>query len=103
MMRLTTLSHLSRVWDFWTVGVLNKPELGEHQDLWGAGAAGVLIVDEAERLSNTCFAQSRDLFDRTSIGVVLVGSPASISTCRNTYVLRLVRSAGPADSDHLFR
>ncbi len=37
--------------------------------------AEILIVDEAERLSNTCLDHLRDLFDRTGIGVVLVGMP----------------------------
>lgn len=37
--------------------------------------AQLLIVDEAERLSNTCLEHLRDLFDRTGIGVVLVGMP----------------------------
>ncbi len=37
--------------------------------------AEILIVDEAERLSNTGLDHLRDLFDRTGIGVVLVGMP----------------------------
>ena len=37
--------------------------------------AEVLIVDEAERLSNTGLDHLRDLFDRTGIGVILVGMP----------------------------
>ena len=37
--------------------------------------AEILIVDEAERLSNTGLEHLRDLFDRTGIGVVLVGMP----------------------------
>ena len=37
--------------------------------------AEILIVDEAERLSNTCLDHLRDLFDRTGISVVLVGMP----------------------------
>ena len=35
----------------------------------------VLIVDEAERLTNTGLDHLRDLFDRTGIGVILVGMP----------------------------
>ena len=35
----------------------------------------VLIVDEAERLPNTGLEHLRDLFDRTGIGVMLVGMP----------------------------
>ena len=37
--------------------------------------AEVLIVDEAERLTNTGLEHLRDLFDRTGIGVILVGMP----------------------------
>ena len=37
--------------------------------------AEVSIVDEAERLSNTGLDHLRDLFDRTGIGVILVGMP----------------------------
>ena len=37
--------------------------------------AEVLIVDEAERLTNTGLDHLRDLFDRTGIGVILVGMP----------------------------
>ena len=37
--------------------------------------AEVLIVDEAERLTNTALDQLRDLFDRTGLGVILVGMP----------------------------
>ena len=37
--------------------------------------AEVLIVDEAERLTNTALDHLRDLFDRTGIGVILVGMP----------------------------
>ncbi len=45
-------------------------QTGQMSDL-----AEILIVDEAERLSNTCLDHLRDLFDRTGIGVVLVGMP----------------------------
>ncbi len=39
------------------------------------GLAELLIVDEAERLSTTGLEHLRDLFDRTSIGVILIGMP----------------------------
>uniref|UniRef100_UPI00197D3163 AAA family ATPase n=1 Tax=Paraburkholderia polaris TaxID=2728848 RepID=UPI00197D3163 len=40
-------------------------------------AAGIelLIVDEAERLSTSALEYARDLFDRTNIGLILVGMP----------------------------
>ncbi len=37
--------------------------------------AELLIVDEAERLSTTALDHLRDLFDRTGIGVILIGMP----------------------------
>ena len=37
--------------------------------------AEVLIVDEVERLTTTGLKHLRDLFDRTGIGVILVGMP----------------------------
>lgn len=40
-----------------------------------ADTAELLIVDEAERLSTTGLEHLRDLFDRTGIGVILIGMP----------------------------
>ena len=39
------------------------------------GLAELLIVDEAERLSTAGLEHLRDLFDRTGIGVILIGMP----------------------------
>jgi hypothetical protein len=35
----------------------------------------VLIVDESERLSNTAVELIRDIFDRTGVGLILIGMP----------------------------
>lgn len=40
-----------------------------------ADTAELLIVDEAERLSTTALEHLRDIFDRTGIGVILIGMP----------------------------
>lgn len=40
-----------------------------------ASLAELLIVDEAERLSTVAVEHLRDLFDRTGIGLVLIGMP----------------------------
>ena len=45
------------------------------QTSYSSDLAEVLIVDEAERLTNTGLDHLRDLFDRTGIGVILVGMP----------------------------
>lgn len=37
--------------------------------------AELLIIDEAERLSTTTLEYVRDLFDRTNIGLILIGMP----------------------------
>ncbi len=40
-----------------------------------ANLAELLIVDEAERLTTTAVEHLRDVFDRTGIGVILIGMP----------------------------
>ena len=40
-----------------------------------ADLAELLIVDEAERLTTTAVEHLRDVFDRTGIGVILIGMP----------------------------
>ncbi|GHF09260.1 ATP-binding protein [Aliiroseovarius zhejiangensis] len=39
------------------------------------GSIEVLVVDEAERLSTQSLEHVRDIFDRTGIGVILIGMP----------------------------
>lgn len=39
------------------------------------GHVELLVIDEAERLSSTALEYVRDQFDRTGIGVVLIGTP----------------------------
>ena len=39
------------------------------------GHVELLVIDEAERLSSTALEYVRDQFDRTGIGVVLIGMP----------------------------
>ena len=40
-----------------------------------SGLVELLVIDEAERLSSTALEYVRDQFDRTGIGVVLIGMP----------------------------
>jgi DNA transposition AAA+ family ATPase len=40
-----------------------------------ANSAELLIVDEAERLSTPALEHLRDVFDRTGIGLILIGMP----------------------------
>lgn len=40
-----------------------------------ANPAELLIVDEAERLSTVAIEHLRDVFDRTSMGLILIGMP----------------------------
>jgi hypothetical protein len=35
----------------------------------------MLVIDEAERLSNQAIEYARDLFDRTNIGLIFIGMP----------------------------
>ncbi|GJE39809.1 MULTISPECIES: AAA family ATPase [Methylobacterium] len=56
--------------------------LGEHHASgegrptgFARGLTELLIVDEAERLSTTGLEHLRDVFDRTGIGVILIGMP----------------------------
>ncbi|MBL7405481.1 AAA family ATPase, partial [Escherichia coli] len=56
--------------------------IGEHLSIGEAKPTGfksglteLLIVDEAERLSTTGQEHVRDVFDRTGIGVILIGMP----------------------------
>ena len=53
--------HLRRDEFVRTGGLVNPPEL--------------LIVDEAERLSTPAIEHLRDVFDRTSMGLILIGMP----------------------------
>lgn len=39
------------------------------------GLIELIIVDEAERLSNTALEHMRDLFDREGVGLILIGMP----------------------------
>jgi hypothetical protein len=55
----------------------------EHADADGAGPGvrdkrrlvEVLIIDESERLPTTAIELIRDIFDRTGVGVILIGMP----------------------------
>jgi hypothetical protein len=49
-----------------------------------ANLAELLIVDEAERLSTPALEHLRDVFDRTGIGVILIGMPG-IEKCLSRY------------------
>lgn len=41
----------------------------------GCGLIELIVIDEAERLSNLALEYIRDLFDRSNIGLILVGMP----------------------------
>jgi DNA transposition AAA+ family ATPase len=45
------------------------------QGISSSGGVGLLIIDEAERLSATALEYIRDRFDRTDIGLLLIGMP----------------------------
>lgn len=54
---------------------LHRAETGCRVIKIGDGLVEVLIFDEAERLSMTALELIRDLFDRTGVGVILIGMP----------------------------
>ncbi len=72
-LRDTVYEHMEKV------GICIREHIGpaglRRRDHGRSRLVDVLIVDESERLSNTAVELIRDIFDRTGVGLILIGMP----------------------------
>jgi DNA transposition AAA+ family ATPase len=82
-------SDISRLITRVSVCVENHVCRDEFVEIGPSGRAELRIVDEAERLSNTCLEHLRDLFDRTGMSFLAISRRETLSQKR--FVLMHIR------------